>query len=262
MLPRVELSVVKITSLSADSTDILLNLRVKNDLPIRFIADSLVYDFFINDVEIVKGRDIHSIKLSRNDSSWISIPITILSEKLKDILKANKRNNADSVEYRLRTSFYTNIIFKKKLDVDIKKVLPLIYIPEMEAEHIKVDSLNFNRAAVELLVNIKNQTLFAIQAKDIAYRFAIEDNEWIVGVIPGLTDIKADDTTSLEIPLRISFKEAGNTLFELLEKGENVKYKLHLILKIESENKMIKDGEVILESSGTVKSLLKEVKSK
>lgn len=43
----------------------------------------------------------------------------------------------------------------------------------------------------------------------------------------------------------------------MLKKGERVDYKLHLTFKIASKNDMIKDSEVILESLGTVESLLK-----
>ena len=127
----------------------------------------------------------------------------------------------------------------------------------MKVEHIKVDSLNFKRAAIELLVNLKNENPFVLSAKDVSYRFAIENNEWIEGVMPGLINIKADAITDIEIPIRISFKEVDKTLFDMLKKGKMVDYKLRFTFKVASKNDMIKDSEVILESSGTIESLLK-----
>ncbi len=96
----------------------------------------------------------------------------------------------------------------------------------------------------------------------MTYKFALEDHEWIEGVIPGITKIKEQSVTELQIPIRIWFIEISKILFDLLNKGNIVKYKLHLTFKVKSENHMVQDSKVILESSGSVKSLMKTVKNK
>jgi len=78
--------------------------------------------------------------------------------------------------------------------------------------------------------------------------------------MPGLTIIEAKHVSELEIPLRVSLGEVRKTLFDLLMKGSNVEYKLHLVFKIDSENNMLKNSKVTLQSSGTVNSLMKVVK--
>jgi len=50
------------------------------------------------------------------------------------------------------------------------------------------------------------RSLTTEKAKNIAYKFAIEDHEWIEGVMPGVTDIKEQSVTELQIPLRLSLK--------------------------------------------------------
>lgn len=260
LLPRVELSVVEITSLTAEKTEMTVKVILKNQLPIGFTADSVQYSTFINGVEVIKSHHKKTIALESNDTSWISLPLTIENNHFTSILKASERKDIDSVEYRLHATFFTDIVFKKKFDVDIKRLLPLIYIPELLSKHIQVDSLNFSRAAILLNVAVKNQNVFPIKAKNIAYKFAIEDHEWIEGVIPGVTDIKEQSVTELQIPIRVSFKEVSKTLFELLKKGKNVKYKLDLTFRIDSESHSVMNSKVILKSSGSVKSLMKTVK--
>jgi LEA14-like dessication related protein len=139
-------------------------------------------------------------------------------------------------------------------------LLPRFYIPEVKAEHIKIDSLNFSRAAIQLLVSIKNKNGFPLKSKNIAYEFSIEGNKWIKGIIPGITDIKEKSVTELQIPVRISLKEVSKTLFDLLKKGSDVNYKLRLACRIESENNMVRNTKVILENSGSVNSLMKDAK--
>ena len=107
---------------------------------------------------------------------------------------------------------------------------------------------------------MKNRNVFSLKSKNIAYELSIEDNKLIKGIIPGLTDIQAKSVTELTIPITISFKEVGKTLFDLLKKGNNLGYKLRLTSSIESENNMMKNSKVILESEGSVKSLKKALK--
>jgi LEA14-like dessication related protein len=260
LLPRVELSKVQITSLTSEKTEMTIKILLKNQLPFSFSADSLQYSIFISGVEVIKNHHKTTITLQRNDTSWISLPITIQNQLLESILKSSEQKDVDSVEYRLHATFFTDIIFRKKFDVDVKRILPLMHIPELTSKHIQVDSLNFSRAALQLNISIKNNNLYNLKAKNIAFKFAIEDNEWIEGIIPGITNIKKQNTTELQIPIRLSFKEVGKTLFDLLKKGKDVKYQLNLRFRIVSENQVVSNSEVMLKSSGSVKSLMKAVK--
>jgi LEA14-like dessication related protein len=175
-------------------------------------------------------------------------------------MKANERENVDSVEFHFHGSFFTDIFIKKKFNVDIKRLIPRIYIPEVNAEHFEIDSINFSRAVVQLLVSINNKNVFPFKAENIAYELSIEDNQWIKGLIPGNIDIKAKSIANLTIPITISFKEVSKTLWDLLTKGNKVRYKLHLTFRIESDNNVIDSSKVILESEGSVKSLMKVIK--
>jgi LEA14-like dessication related protein len=262
ILPRVELSKIEINSITSEKVEMTANMEIKNQIPISFKADSLQYRIFISGNEVVKDHYKKSIDLKGNDRSLISLPITIFNHKLFSVLKANELENNDSVEYHFQVSFSTNIIFKKQFNIDIKKYLPLVHIPQLATDHIEIKSLNLSHAVIQLNLTIENRNVFSIRAKDIAYKLSIEDNQWINGAIPGITDIKAKSKTKLTIPFTISFKEVGKTLFDLLKKGSNVKYKLHLLFMIDSDNNMVKNSKVVIESTGSLKSIIKAKKSK
>lgn len=256
LLPRLKYTLIRINSLTKEKTEMTAKMLVKNQLPFSFTIDSLQYRFFIADKEVMKNTYKKSIKLKGNDSSWISMPVTIFNKDLNSILKTSKEKKLDSVEYRIQTSFYTGIPFRKKFDVEINRLLPLIHIMEVNEEHIKIDSLNFSRAVIHLHTLIKNSNVFAMKANNVVYEISIENNEWIKGTIPGLTEIKARGLTELNLPVTLSFKEMSKTLFDLLKHGRNVNYELHLAFQIESEMDMVKNSKVVLESSGRVKSIL------
>ncbi len=260
LLPRLELSQLEITSLTSHKTEMLVTVDIKNQLPLSFTIDSLQYRIFIDSTQILKDHYKKEISLKRNAVSQISLPLTIFNDSISSVMNENERQNVDSVEFHFHGSFFTDIFFKKKFNVDIKRLVPRIYIPEVNAEHFEIDSLNFSRAVVKLLVSINNQNASSFKADSIAYEVAIEDNQWIKGIIPGSIDIKAKSSSDLTIPITISFKEVSKTLWDLLTKGSKVRYKLHLTFRIESYNNMIMNSKVILESEGTVKSLMKAIK--
>ena len=260
LLPRLRLSELEITSLTPQKTEMMVKADIKNQLPLSFTLDSLQYRVFINGTEILKDNYKKSISLKRNASSLISMPVTIFNDSLSSVMKTNEQENVDSVEFHFQGSFFTHIFFKKHFNVDIERLIPRIYIPETKAEHFEIDSLNFSRAVVQLLVSINNKNVFPYKADSIAYEVSIQENQWIKGIIPGNVDINAKSITSLTIPITISFKEVSKTLWDLLKKGNKVHYKLHLTFRIKSDNNMIMNSKVIVESEGSVVSLMKALR--
>jgi LEA14-like dessication related protein len=257
LLPRLELSEIDITSLTSEKTEMKAKMLIENHIPISFTADSLQYKIFINGTEVMNDQYEKSITLKGNDTSSISLPITIFNRSIISVLNVNEQKNIDSAEFSFHITFFTHIPFKKHFDIEIKKFLPLIYIPEAKLDHMEISSLSFSGAVVKLLISINNRNVFPLNAKNIAYEFSIEGNQWINGTIPGIMDIRSKNITAVTIPIKVSFKEVGKTLFDLLTKGNNVKYALHLTFRNELGNDMMKNSKVIFESAGTVKSVMK-----
>jgi len=113
---------------------------------------------------------------------------------------------------------------------------------------------------VKLDVSVNNPNVFALKAKNIAYDLSIENNKWVKGFIPSLTDIPARGTAEFTIPVTLSYKEVGNTMFDMLKKNNPIDYKLRLSFRVEGGNSMVKDSKVILESDGSAKSVMKIAK--
>jgi len=259
-MPHVEATVMNITSLSSDKIDMTVSSMLINHLPFTFIADSLEFSLRMDSVEVLRTRYEKSVKVTANDTSWVSTPVTLLIDDLNKIIKSNDRRNVDSVAYELETSFYTKFIIRKKINLDIKTFMPLFYLPELTIEKLEIESFNFKNADLIFHVAIDNQNAFPFTVSNVAYKLAIEDNEWVNGKLPGVTELYACGITRFDIPVRLSIKEVSKTLWKLIKKGGNVRYKLRMAFTNESEIKMINKTDVILLSNGSVKSLRKTMK--
>lgn len=260
LLPRLELSKLEIASLTSKKIELTANLLIKNQIPISFTADSLQYQVYINNIEVMKDHYEKSIDIKGNQISSVSLPITLFREDLVNALKAGARDHMDSADYTFHLSFFTHIIFKKDFTINIKKFLPLLRVPEIKENHIYIRSINFSQADLDLIITIDNPNVFPLQAKNIAYEVTIESSYLVKGMIEGITEIKAKSTSELNIPMTVSLKEVGKTIFDLLKKGKGPSCTIRLSFRIDSSNDMFKNSSVILESEGSIKSLLKAVK--
>jgi LEA14-like dessication related protein len=260
LIPRLALSQVEIASVTTEKTELKAKIVIKNQMPLPFVIDSIRFVFSIDSDVVAKSLYNKIITLRGNDSSSIELPITIFNQVIGTGAKTHTLNQIDSVVYRFQGTIYTNIPLIKQFNIDIKKLSPRFRIPDIQAGHIIVDTLNFTTALIQIPLAITNANAFSLKAKNIAFEFTIDGKNWLKGLVPGMTDIRAANVTELQIPVRISIKETIRTLFRLLKHGNSVQYTIRLICTIESEHPMVKNSKVRFENTGSVKALLKAVK--
>lgn len=259
LIPRVKAVRVEITSLTSTNSDMVAHLRIKNHLPFSIKVDSIHYKIFVDGTEVLHNNYGQSLRLKGSDSTAIKIPMTLLIQDFKAIVKKNELAGIDSVDYEMQVSFYTNILISKKTALVFTETLPLYHFPELKLENVEVDSLNLKRAALRFHVGMYNGNAFTIKPKNISYRLVIEDHEPIEGTIPA-KDLKAQSTTYFEMPISIPFREARKTLFDLLEKNNEGTYSLQLTFTLDSESDLLSNSRVTLEGSGKIRSMLKSKK--
>lgn len=256
-IPRLELSLFEVTSLSADKTEMIGRVLIHNPLPFNLRADSLAYSVFISGVEVIKSTFPKSMDIKRWDSTWIELPVTIYNNKMTGVLKKAENEGKDSVVYRVETSFASNIIFHKQFNLDIEKLLPLIYIPETKLDKIEYDSLNFEGVSLFLHARITNKNKFALAFKNLKFKFALANDSWVSGEKDGVINIPDTSVTSLVLPLRISFKEIGKSIGPLIKHGKNTDYKFQATLQLVANTNAIKNSKVILNDEGAIKEIIK-----
>ncbi len=259
-IPRLELGVFEVIGLSADRTDMEGKMLIHSPLPFNLAADSLQYKLYISGVEVVKSTYAQSINIKKWDSTWIELPVTIYNDKLLTTLDNADKQGKDSVVYRIHTTFYTHIPFKKNFDIDIETLQPLLYIPSARVVKVDYDSLSAKGVTLYLHLMIGNRNKIAFQFKDLKYKFALAGNPWVYGSKWGVTDIKQRDSTELILPLRISFTDIFKTLGPLIRKGGAVDYKFGLEMKLVSTSNALKNSKMITKGAGTLKEIIKLAK--
>lgn len=264
LLPEVQVSVVNVLYLDKDSANLSISIRIENHFPFSFTADSFRYAVYITDVPLLESTYKKGLRLEGNDSSWISLPVTIHLHDFDSLLALHDKLKIDSVNYKMKASFYADIIFTKEYNVTINRFLPLIHPFTIEVERTEMDKLGLSGVRLNLFVSIKNNNVFDISFRDLAWKFSIEDYPWTEGALAGVIEISAKKKKVIMIPVKLSFLESGKTFFKLLTQGDKVDFTLYANFNINSKYKSVNDAKIFVKTSGNLKALLKnkEIKKK
>lgn len=260
--PRVELANFQIKTMTRQKTEMNMNMLIDNPSPIGFKINNLEYKIYIVDSEIMKSTYSKAVKLEGNDSSLISLPVTVYNEKLIKKLEELENRNLDSVNYKIKGQFFTNIPFLKgePIDFEMEKRLPLYKIPKAKFEKLKIEKLGLNNTKVIIQTKIENPNVFPFKFKETIFKVNIDKDELMKGSIDTVVNIPAKGKVDLNLPAEISIKEVGETAFEMLLKPGDVDYSFYLETKLVSEDNSLKNSLITMEGQGKLQDLTKQNK--
>lgn len=262
--PRLELSSFQIKTMRKEQTTMDMKYLIDNPAPIGFQVDSLQYKILIAGQEVMQSSYPKSIALESNDSSLITLPLTIYNQKLTEILKKLENQKVDSVEYKIEARLFTDIAFLKNqpINLEFAKKLPLYKIPEAKLQHVKVEKLGLNRTKLLLTVQLENPNVFDYKFKETAFQINIDKDKLAEGRVDQAINIPAGQKESIDIPLEVDVKEVGETAFNLLFKPNEVDYYFAFKTELVADKNTFKDSKVVMEDRGKLKDLVKLLKGK
>jgi len=260
-IPRMELSLIDILTLTADKTDLTANVMIHNPLPFNLRADSLEYIVFIRGVEVIRSTYAKSLNIKRWDTTVIHLPVTAYNDKLLTVLTEADKEGLDSVEYEIKTNFGVQVFGHHDLHLDIKSLQPLIFIPTLKVTAIEYDHLKPEGVDLYISTLITNKNKIRLKAKDIHFRIAVADDPYLEGSYPGVLDIlDSGATTPLTLPLHLSFKQIGKSIGPLIRHGKHTPYKFNATFRLVSELNAMRNSEVIVADKGEIHDIVKLVK--
>jgi LEA14-like dessication related protein len=224
--PRVEMSSFQITNLTKEETRATMKVLIDNAAPVGFKADSLSYQIYMAGVEVMRSTYPKPIKLEANDTSLISLPVTINNQKMLAKLKEIKREGTDSVEYTMKAQVHTDLPFfkDKPLNLSFSKKMPAYIMPDVKLVDTDLDKLGLNQTKLTAKVEIKNYNAMPMRVKQTTYRINLEGKEFAEGRIDTMINIPANGTTVLELPMEVTLKEGLKAGVKMLTKPEEVDY--------------------------------------
>lgn len=256
-LPSITIAKVDLIKLTSEKADLLAHLQLINNIPIGIAIDSITYLIFVENEEIAKSRYAVPIQLHANGKSTITIPLSIYYEKSVKLFESLRKKGRDSSMLKINAILYSSLIPEEAAHIHVETKIPLVLIPKIKVKKFKIEQLTPSETVLGIDVLVLNNNTTQFSFSNFKYRIKIEDEKEILGEIPGTIKIKANDSTSVHIPLTLTFKQISQTLIDYIKKGKKMKYDITITTKPQTNIHSLKDSELIIHSNGEIGMLKK-----
>lgn len=261
-IPKIEKMNMSLLNLTSEKADMKVNMVINNPAPVGIHIDSLYYTVSIDGTEVIKTTYPDPVDIESGSQSEIDLPISLKFDNLKEIQDRKESEGSDSGNYHLAATIFLNnkLIPKKKFDLEFDKVLPMIWFPEINIEGVDVNKLKLSGGTLDTQIKITNKNVFDLSFKNLSYQIKVEDNEWMKGEKSDPVIIPAKDSVTASIPVELDLGQTGESLIDLLLKGDDLRYEFRMSSELVSTNDIIENSNIQMNSSGTLGSLKKAVK--
>ncbi len=262
--PRLVMGGIQIKNMDKERIEADVSVLIDNPAPIGLKADSLSYRLFIGGTEVMRSTYAKSIKLAANDSSQITLPVTIANERLVKTLKSLEQRGVDSTDYTVKARLYADVplLRNQPLDIEISRKLPLFRLPEAKIIDTDLDKLGLNQTKMTVKAEITNRNVFAFVLRDTRFRLTLNGEEFTEGAVPGVINIPARGKAVVELPVELQLRKAVAAGFRLLSKNKPNPYSFVLQTRLVDSGggKTFQNSRIRLQNSGDLREIMREVK--
>lgn len=240
--PRLEMGNVNITNIDDNKIDMTVRLLIDNPLPVGFKAKRLSYTVLMANTPIVEDSYQKAIEIKSGDSTYVTLPMKVLIDKLTTVLKTLDKKDIDSTTYTVRSSFDLDvpILGDRTFKTTINKRLPTFYLPKIKIENIDFGKVGLKHTDVAAKASIFNQNKFSFNITDTHYSVMIDGKQISEGDQPEPILIKAQATTPVVFPVTMKPGKLLSVLPDALFNKETTPYVVNFRAKlIDRENSAI-----------------------
>ncbi|GAB3644218.1 LEA/WHy family protein [Spirosoma arcticum] len=244
--PRLEMGNVNITNIDDDKIDMTVRLLIDNPLPVGFKAKRLNYTVLMANTPVVTDSYEKPIEIKSGDSTYVTLPMKVLIDKLTTVLKTLDKKDIDSTTYTVRSTFDLDvpILGERTFKSTVTKRLPTYYVPEIKIDAIDFGKVGLKRTDVATKVSILNKNKFPYNITDTHYSISIDGKQISEGDQPEPILIKAQSTTPVVFPVTMKPGNVLSLVDEMLFKKETTPYVVNFRCKI-----IDKEGSAIFSNS-------------
>jgi LEA14-like dessication related protein len=224
--PSVEFVGAKMTGLSFTDVDMLFDLKVTNPNVAGITLAGFDYDFLINSRSFVQGNQDEGLSIASNGESTVQFFNDTATTEIYTTF--TNFGDKDSATYKIKTglSFELPIVGPQRVPVSKSGSLPLLKLPSLSVESLKISSLGFTGADLELNLKLDNPNAFSFNLDALKYEFDVNNSQWLNGTSRETSRIGAKNAGNLRIPISLNFLQIGRSVYQLLNGSEPLQYRL------------------------------------
>lgn len=217
-----------------DTTYINSKLAVKNKSFLKIEIDSIKYKVSLFDKVYLQNQKFVGIVLPAKGIDSIDFSLKIPYVKILKDLNV-ERKKGDSVSYSINISLQYSTIFGK-VEIPINKAakIKIPQPPEINIVEIKYYKARLKSIQAIAKIKVVNYSDVTLLINDISYSISILKQGNLKGNHKEPIVIKPTETTYINLPIEINFKNIGKTFFDVIINKDNYDYTITLDAIIET----------------------------
>ncbi len=243
--PSVSYSSMSIQNISFDGVTLLFDFNVNNPNRFGVSADQYSYEFFINDNSFLTGTQRENIRISRESTSVVQVPVSLSFSDVFNTFSSLARR--DSLSYRIATEVQFDIpgLGRQRVPVNAAGELPVPRMPRIEFSGLNVRDISLSGAEIDLGFRVSNPNPFGISLSNAAYVFQVNGREWLDTRLGDRIRIGGSQSDTITIPVRLNASQMGSVLLDLIGGSTRFDYNLSGSADISAELEGFSDGETV-----------------
>ena len=177
------------------------------------------------------------------------MPISCIEALIRTFADLKKNNNS---KYQIKCGLNFNLPVLGETRIPISKSgdIPLLKLPSISFNTVKLDNINFSGADLMLEVKFKNPNSFSMLIDQMNYNFQVNGNKWMSGKANQKTSTNQNGESIIQIPVSLDFLQMGSSLFQLISGGKNLNYNLTGNLDIKNSHPLLKNLSLPFDQTG------------
>jgi LEA14-like dessication related protein len=255
--PELTVKDVSLQDITFDTATLLFDIDVRNPNNHDARVSGFTYNLSIDDQTVVEGQQEDGFVIKKKESSMVHVPITLAYKTIYSTLRDVAEK--DEFDYRMLVNmqFDLPVIGKTVIPVKYEDTLPVLRIPEVTVESLKLNSMTLTGADIDLRLNINNPNDIELKLDNLNYTFDVNGQNWVKGITVEPMELGKKKASTLQIPMTLNFITMGKTVYNSLTESTPLAYTLNGSCNAHSSvMKTSKSIQIPIQRSGQV-TLLK-----
>ena len=253
--PQVDFAGAKITGLSFDAADLMFDLRIRNPNSVGMKITGFDYDFLINGNSFLKGNQDRGLEIEASGESIVQLPLSLRYTDLYQTFASLR--DQDISTYQINFGFAFDLPILGRVDIPVSKTgdFPLLRIPRIGIDTLRLRSLSLTGADLVLRVQVDNPNAFSMLLEKLQYQFEVNEQKWISGYAEEPTEIAEEGQGFIEIPIFLDLFEMGRSVYQLLAGGDDLSYKFGGNLDLATSLPLLEEVSLPFDRSGSIRPI-------
>lgn len=250
--PEVRVTDMRLTGLTMHGASLGLEIEVFNPNPYSIHLGALDYSLDIQEARVISGKQTEGNRLDAGQRRKLVLPLELEFGELAKLVQNFKDMKSFTCRFAGGMSFEIPVAGMIRVPLSAEAEIPVPEFPGIRVAGMSLEHLSLGGAEMKLRLAIKNPNSFTLLLEHFNYSLALNGSPVAEGQVDRKMAWDAGMEEELEIPLRLSFSEAGLALYNALRRSGELDYRFGFESEMGSSLPVLKNIPFKTEQQGRV----------